>query len=274
MLLFNMSVSEEVLAKENKVFIHFIDVGQADCIFVEVLGGKTLLIDTGDNGDGQKIVNFLKKRHVKKIDYIVATHPHHDHIGGLDDIIKHFEVGKIYTSRVTHDTSSFYDTLKAIRKNNVKIAEVTKHKKLSLKQGVVLEMIGPLLKYASINDQSIVLRLTHQYNTFLFMADAGTAVERKLILKNINIKADVLKVGHHGAYTGTSYNFIKKVNPKIAVISVGENNQYKYPSSSVLKTLKNNNANILRTDKLGTISVISDGKKMVWYTTKYGYIYP
>jgi competence protein ComEC len=258
-----------------KVAVHYLDVGQADCIFIEVYGGKNLLIDAGDNHDGGTIVDFLEKLGVEKIDYLVATHPHHDHIGGLDDIIENFKIGKIYASKVTHDTSSFYEVVAAVKKHKVKVSIAKDGKKVKLGHGVNAELLVPMLnKYVSINDKSIIVKLVNGNNTFLFMSDAGIPVEKKLLLKKKKIKATVLKIGHHGADSASTDPFIKKVRPDIAVISVGRNNSYHYPSKSVLKTLKKRGVTVLRTDQLGTISAISNGDKIVWFTSKLGYIYP
>jgi competence protein ComEC len=264
------------LATNNsKMSIHFLDVGQSDSIFIEVIGGKNMLIDAGNNQSGPKIVQYLQRLGVNKIDYIVSTHPHHDHIGSLDDIIVNFSIGKLYTSNVTHDTASFYDVLKAIKKYKISVHNVKKEKKLKLAEDISVEIIGPLVdSYASINEQSIIVHLVHLDKSFLFMADAGIPAEKKLLLKKKNLKADVLKLGHHGADSASSNTFIKKVKPEIAVITVGKNNSYHYPSTSVLRTLQNHYVKVLRTDQLGTITALSNGKKIIWFTSKFGFIYP
>jgi competence protein ComEC len=261
-------------AEGNHMTMHFLDVGQSDSIYIEVSDGKNMLIDAGSNHASNKIINYLHRLGVKKIDYVVATHPHHDHIGSLDDVIEQFAIGKLYTSNVTHDTSSFYDVIKAIKKYKIKVKNVKKSSEIKLAENVKVKLFGPLVdQYASINEQSIIIHVTHDNNSFLLMGDAGIPVEEKLLVKHKNLNVDVLKVGHHGGISATSNEFLKKVKPNIAVISVGKNNYARFPAASVLKTLLKNNIKVLRTDKLGTISAISNGDKIIWFSSNYGFIY-
>ncbi|OZM58054.1 hypothetical protein CIB95_00295 [Lottiidibacillus patelloidae] len=276
LLLLNVVTPLQVKAmKSNKLAIHYLDVGQSDCIFIEVIGGKNMLIDAGNNQSGPKIIEYLQRLGISKIDFVVSTHPHHDHIGGLDEVIKSFKIGKFYTSNVTHDTASFYDVLKAVKKYKLSVHNVKKQKKIKLAADIKVDLIGPLIdSYGSINEQSIIVYLVHKEKSFLFMADAGIPAEKKLLIKKKKLKANVLKVGHHGADSASSNTFINKVKPDIAIISVGKNNQYHYPSPSVLNILQKNHVKVLRTDKLGTITALSNGKKIIWFTSKYGFIYP
>jgi len=241
--------------------VQIIDVGQADCTLIKMPDGQNMLIDAGNNSDGGYLVDYLESEDVEKIDYLIGTHPHADHIGGMDDIIENFEIGTIYMPRTTTNTKTFEEVLIAIKKKGLKIETATAGKKV-LEGEVFAQFISPAGEYyEELNDYSAVLKLTYGDKSFLFMGDAEALAEKE-ILQKFDVKSDVLKVGHHGSSTSSHNAFLKAVNPEIAVISVGEGNDYGHPHKSVLKRLEKIGTRIYRTDLNGTVKVYCDGKSI------------
>lgn len=248
----------EKVKVDNNLLVYFIDVGQADSILIRN-GDYTMLIDAGNNADGIKLVNYINSLGIDKFDYVVATHAHEDHIGGMDDIINNFKIDKFYMPDVIATTKTFEDMLDALSSNNLKYNTPIIDEQLKLGNAILNVLyVGNSSK--DLNDSSIVLRLTFGNNTFLFMADATSEIERQLLDKNIS--SDVLKVGHHGSKYSTSKAFLDKVNPKYAVISVGLNNLYDHPNKVTLDKLEKRNVKLYRTDENGTIIFNSDGNKI------------
>lgn len=248
----------EKVKVDNNLLVYFIDVGQADSILIRN-GDYTMLIDAGNNTDGIKLVNYINSLGIDKFDYVVATHAHEDHIGGMDDIINNFKIDKFYMPDVIATTKTFEDMLDALSSNNLKYNTPIIDEQLKL-GNAILNMLYVGNSSKDLNDSSIVLRLTFGNNTFLFMADATSEIERQLLDKNIS--SDVLKVGHHGSKYSTSKAFLDKVNPKYAVISVGLNNLYDHPNKVTLDKLEKRNVKLYRTDENGTIIFNSDGNKI------------
>lgn len=251
----------KVSIPEGTLKITYIDVGQADSIFIQSKD-KNLLIDAGTNETGENVIKYLKEEKVSKIDYLIATHPHEDHIGGMADIIKSFDIGKFYSPKVSANTKTFERMIKELNNKELKIntLKVDKDPEIEL-PGVKIDVYSPIKdEYENLNNYSPIIKLTYGENKFLFTGDAEKEVEKAVIENNYDIKADVLKVGHHGSSTSTSSNFLKKVDPSIAVISVGKDNSYKHPSESTIERLKKSNIEILRTDISGNITLTSDGK--------------
>lgn len=242
---------------DNEIRVHFIDVGQGDCIFVELNDNKTMLIDAGNPENGSDISSYIKRLGVEKIDFIFATHPHSDHIGGLSKVIYDFDIGNIYMPSVTHNTDLFYNLLKTIE-NKGKTAETVKGRKViySSDDGIMIEILSPKRnKYNNLNNYSIVVKLTYLNNSFLFTGDIEKEVETALLKDNID--CDVLKVAHHGSSSSSSKKFIKLASPEYAVISCGKENDYGHPHKETILNLID--SKILRTDKMGTIVITSDG---------------
>ena len=247
--------------------VHYINVWQGDATFIELPDGKTILIDGGEREYGRSVVNYIRNLNYAKIDYLFATHPHSDHIGGLTEVVNSFNIGDIYMPNVTNDTSSYYDLLSAIKNKNKKIKTAKAGNMVFDEGDLSLQILAPISsEYEEINNYSIVLKLVYKEKSFLFMADAEYDSEMEL-LKNSDIKADVLKVGHHGSNSSTNYNFLKKVDPSIAVISVGEGNDYGLPKEKILNKLKDRNIEIYRTDLNGTIVIVTDGINLKVRTT-------
>ncbi|WP_300696718.1 ComEC/Rec2 family competence protein [uncultured Clostridium sp.] len=249
---------------KNKMIIHYIDVGQGDCILIQV-NNKNLLIDSGPSTNRKYLLNYLKKINIKKFDYIIATHPHDDHIGNMDTIIKRYNVEKFYSPKVTTSSDTFDSLLSALVDKNLKINVLKKgSSQINLGKNVTLKVLSPSKDFTSdnLNNYSPIIKINFLNNSFLFTGDAETSDENLVLFENNDLKADVLKVGHHGSSTSTSLDFLNSVDPSVAIISVGKNNPYGHPSQKVLSLLDESNIKTLRTDISGNIIVISDGKNI------------
>lgn len=247
----------DVKVKEN-FSVSFIDVGQADSVLIRN-GNYNMLIDAGNNEDGEKLVNYFKSLGIEEFTYVFATHPHEDHIGGMDDIINNFKIDNYYMSNKLSTTKTFMDVLDALDGRNLKYTVPNKGDTLKLGDANI-KVIYPGDDKSNINDSSIVLKITYGKNSFLLTGDATSNVERKIY--NEDIKSDVLKVAHHGSSYSSTDVFLDKVKPYYAVISVGKNNIYNHPSNKTLEKLNKRNIKVYRTDLDGTIVFISDGDNL------------
>ena len=252
--------SEAVQTSSNvsldKLKVDFIDVGQADSILVSNKD-ETMLIDAGNNENGKDIVDFIKSKGITKINYLIGTHPHADHIGGLDDVINSdLEIANVYMPKIQTNTKTFEDVLDALKNKNLKVTAPSKGDTFKIGDANCEVMTDSILDKDNLNLSSIVIRLQFGENSFLFMGDAETENE-----KTINWpKTNVLKVGHHGSNTSSSQSFLNQVKPEYAIIMAGKDNSYGLPKQKILDRLNKIGAKIYRTDELGTIIMISDGK--------------
>ena len=246
-----------------QLVVHVLDVGQADSILLQFPSGQNLLIDGGNNGDGELIANYLRGEGVERLDFVIGTHPHEDHIGGLDELIKSFPVGQVYLPKVTQNTTSFNDLLQCIKNKGLKVTEAKAGVKLAVRTGVTATMLAPIRDdYNELNDWSVVLQVVYGQISLLFAGDAGPAAEEDLVNSGQNLKADVLKVGHHGSATSSSAAFLQQVQARYAIISVAKQNDYGHPSPATLQRLQNIGARIYRTDLSGTIVFQTDGQSV------------
>lgn len=241
--------------------VHYIDVGQGDSILVQS-DGQNMLIDAGDNDQGQKVVTYLEKVGVKQLDVVVGTHPHADHIGGLDTVIAAFPVKAVYMPRIAHTSKSFGDLLDAIEAKGLKINSARAGVEIPL-TGVTAEILAPVKQsYEDLNNYSAVIRVSSGEQTFLFMGDAEKEVEEELLSAEQDLHADVLKVGHHGSNSGTCSAFLAAVKPQYAIIQVGADNKYGHPHREPIDRLTRSHTEIIRTDHSGTVVITISGQKL------------
>lgn len=238
------------------VKVEYIDVGQADAILIEN-NKKYMLIDAGNNEDGDLLVNYFKDKNITDFEYVVGTHPHEDHIGGMDNIIKNFNIKNYYMPDCYTTTKTFEELLDALEEKNLSFETPDIDSEFRLGDALFKVLYTGTDK-RDLNNTSIVLRMTYKDVSFMFTGDATNTTEKKILAKDL--QSDVLKVGHHGSQYSTSDEFLDKVNPKYAIISVGTGNVYDHPKDITLNKLKG--IEVHRTDKEGTIRVISDGKNI------------
>lgn len=240
--------------------VDFIDVGQADAIYIALPNGEDMLIDAGNNKDGQTVVTYLKEHGVEMLDYLVGTHPHADHIGGMDTVIDAFDIENIYMPDASTTTKTFEDVLSVIGRKGYGITRARAGAVVFERNGLKLEFLSPVQDwYKDLNDYSAVVRLTYLNKTFLFMGDAGMLPEQEI---TGDVEADVLKIGHHGSKTATSQEFLNRVRPAYAVVCVGAGNSYGHPAQEVLDRLYNAQVWVYRTDVDGTVCFESDGNSL------------
>lgn len=245
--------------------VHFINVGQADSILIQQ-GSKSMLIDAGNNGDGKLVKNYLLQQGVKGLDYVIGTHPHEDHIGGLDYIINDFKISKIYLPKVTSTTKAFGDVVIAIKNKGMKATVPKPGETFNLGSAKCTILAPNSSEYKDLNNFSIVVRLEFGNSSFLFTGDAEDVSESEILEKGFNVKADLLKVGHHGSKSSTTNQFLARVNPKYAVIFSEIGNSYGHPHKETMDKLKNKNIPVYRTDELRTIVATSNGKTITFNT--------
>lgn len=240
----------------NTLTIYFFDVGQADSIFIST-GGHNMLIDAGNNSDGKLVANYLKKDlGITNLDYLVGTHNHEDHIGGLDDIIKELNIENLYMPYVSvTSTKTFENVENAALKKDLEIKNPSVGEKFSLGNAEFSVMNVDNHEPKNKNESSIVLQIQFGSQKYLFTGDTEA---RNEIARNWD-DIDVLKVAHHGSTTSSTEKFLSQAKPELAIISVGPNNSYNLPKDTILDRLKNIGATIYRTDELGTILLTSDG---------------
>lgn len=239
--------------------VYFIDVGQADSILI-TNQDHYMLIDAGNNEDGPKLVKYFKDElGISKFDYVVGTHPHEDHIGGLDDIINNFTIDNFYIPDVMTTTKTFEDVLDALDNKGLEITVPNIGDKFNLGEAE-FEVMYTGTDDSDLNNTSIVLKMIFGNYSYLFTGDATDKVEKILLDKDIDV--DVLKVGHHGSAYSSSKEFLDKVTPKYAFISVAKENSYGHPSKDTLNRLMKYTRKIYMTSELGTIMIDSDGKKI------------
>lgn len=252
--------------KDNSLWIKYIDVGQGDATLIQC-DGHYMLIDGGPATASSAIYSILKANKIDKIDYMIATHPDADHIGGLSGALNYAEVGKCLCPVTEYESKTFRSLVKYLknRKASIEVPKVGAVYKLG---SATVTILGPIEVTDETNNSSIVVKLDYGSNSFLFMGDAETEEEQQILQRWKNIECDVLKIGHHGSGSSTSDKLIKSSKPRYAIISVGKDNTYGHPMQSVLERLNKAKVEIYRTDLQGDIVVVSDGKNIAITTQK------
>lgn len=253
----NYSYNESPTSEE-LLTVHFIDVGQGDSVFIELPNNETMLIDAGDYEAGDKVVNYIFEQGYDSLDYLIVTHDHIDHTGGLFAVVNNFEIDCVYTSTPSDIGSDKLNDM--IWENKILVQKVETGSVIVDEPSFSVEAVAPtVIDEENPNNNSIVLKLVYGTTTFVFTGDAEKQEEDSI---RSNIKCDVLKIGHHGSNTSTSVNFLKKTEPTYAIISCGLNNKYGHPTDRILQRLYENNISVFRTDIQGTIICFSDGSEI------------
>lgn len=242
------------IPQDNNLRVYCLDVGQGDSILI-TNNNKTMLIDASTNEMGSRVVKYLNDLGIKKIDYLVGTHPHEDHIGGLDNVIKNFDIGTIYMPNVVATTKTFEEVIDAISAKKLKVTSPKTGDKFTV-GNAECEVMSIRNDKDDYNNCSIVIKMDFNNVSYLFTGDAEESVESSRKWSHI----DVLKVGHHGSNTSSSKKFLEQIKPEVALISVGQGNTYGHPTQATLKRLSNIGAKIYRTDENGTILLIEKGE--------------
>lgn len=244
---------------ENSLVAHFIDVGQGDSTLI-ICAGEAMLVDGGPGSAGSTVPDYLKKFDIKTLKYVVATHPHEDHIGGLSNVFKDFEVENILMPDATANTAVFEKLLDAIENEGIGITVPQVGDKFKLGTAEIT-ILSPSEEYSDLNDSSIVFMISFDGRNLLFTGDVGAQPANKLLEQKVDISADIYKVAHHGSAKNNSEKFIKAVNPAYSVISCAAGNSYGHPHKEVLERLTAVNSNIYRTDKNGTVVIYVSREK-------------
>ena len=259
-----------VTTADGEISVHYINVEQGDCELI-VAGDTRVLIDTGEAIFSNRVINYISSLGIRRLDYVIASHPHEDHIGGMADVLEKFTVGKVIMPEIP-------DSILPMTRNFERMIDVISRKKIDaeysrtgtiipLGNGAELQILAPVHDdYSDLNNFSIVCRLVHGENSFLFTGDIERAAENDILNSGEYIRSDVLKVGHHGSTSSSTADFIEAVSPKYAVICVGKDNSYGHPKQAVIDRLTKYGAVILTTMESGNIVFVSDGEKYSIYS--------
>ncbi|MDR2204488.1 MAG: MBL fold metallo-hydrolase [Nitrososphaerota archaeon] len=260
--------SNAVLPSDSVLEVIFLDVGQADCILLKT-GDHVMLIDAGNTGQDQFVLNYLAEYGVTKLDYLVATHPHADHIGSMASVVKAMKsIGMAIMPDKVHTTKTFENLMNAIEEKDISITNPSVGAEFSLGDANMQVLAPKSAKYADLNDYSIVLRVEFGTTVFLFTGDADGISENEQLSQSFSLSADVLKVGHHGSRTSSSQKYLDAISPIYAVISCGTDNTYGHPHKEAMTRLMTKGVEIYRTDENGTIIFVTDGKEITVSITK------
>lgn len=265
------NATDAAVIPEGSTSVYFIDVGQGDCELIRTPDGQNILIDAGTNATGDKLVQYLEQLGVEQIDTLIATHPHEDHIGGMDEVVNAFPIGDVYLPKVadsqTPTTRTYERLLDAIADKGLSITPGRGGMTILDDDGIKLEFLAPNAdSYADLNSYSIVAKLTCGQKSFLFTGDAESDSEEEMLHAGYDLRSDVLKCGHHGSSTSTSAAFLQAVQPTYAVISCGVGNDYGHPHRETLDKLNDAGVQIYRTDEQDTILAVCDGTDVTFQT--------
>lgn len=254
---------------DGDVLVHFLDVGQADCIFIQD-GSDAVLIDTGNRNDDALVIDYLDGLGIEQIDYFIATHPHEDHIGCAGEIIQNFNVETIIKSEADNTTACYRNMMEAVEETGVEVCIPTPGDTFTLENGK-FQILGPITvdDETDLNNTSIVIRYKYGDVSFLFAGDAEREEELEILDSGYDVESTVLKVGHHGSSTSTTYPWLRAVMPEYAVIMCGEGNEYGHPHEETMSKLRDAEVTeCFRTDLNGTIVMETDGSAIEVNTEK------
>ncbi len=255
---------------DSETRIHFINVGQGDSILIEN-NNFNILIDSGPNSARDTLISYLKKYKIKKLDYLIASHPHGDHIGSMDDIVNNFYIEEFIMPKVLSTDKNFSNLVNALKSKELKIKNINDNLKIQLSEDNYIDFLWTGdISDDNLNNHSIVIKYVNKNTSFLFTGDIEKEVENILLSSNKSLESTVLKVAHHGSKTSSSKAFLSKVNPRIAVISCGMGNDFGHPHKTTLKALENLNSKILRTDINGNIIIKTNNDELMISTEHEG----
>ena len=266
----------ETLPADGAMDVYIIDVGQGDSIFLRSPSGKTMLVDAGEAGEFEAVDAFLKAQGITRLDVVVATHPHSDHIGAMYKVINAYEIGVFYMPNVTHTTSTFEKMIDALEEKDVSVkrAEASAETYLPWSDDVSVRILSPIegndAEEDDLNDWSVVLHISFGNSSILLTGDAEKPTEARMleVYPAEVLHATVLKAGHHGSSTSSSDTFLDAVNPKIAVISCGKGNDYGHPHAETLERYAARRMEVYRTDLAGTLHLIFSAQDVSVETEK------
>lgn len=242
--------------------VHFFDVGQGDCTII-TQGDHAMMIDAGDNDKGTAVQAYLNYLGVSSLEYFIMTHPDADHIGGADVVLYKFDCDTILMPDKEVDTRTYDDVIQAMKSKNYTAIHPQIGDTYSFGDAS-FTVLAPVRQYSDNNNNSIVIKMTHGENTFLFTGDAEEEAEMDILAEGLDVSADVLKAGHHGSSTSTSDDFLEAVSPEYAVISCGEDNKYGHPHAETMNKFRQTGVTVYRTDEQGTVIAASDGSTITW----------
>ncbi|MBE6072233.1 MAG: MBL fold metallo-hydrolase [Clostridium butyricum] len=250
--------------------VSYLDVGQGDAIYVKV-NDYDVLIDAGPRSDAEKLMSQLEEKNIDDFEILIATHPHEDHIGGMTDVLKKYNVENFYMPKVSNTTKTFEYMINAISDKGLKLKTIKDGTSIDLGSGSRIDVYSPIDDvYDDFNDYSPIMKLTYGETKLMFTGDAEELVEKQVLQKypSSELKSDVLKFGHHGSSTSSSEEFLNAVSPTYGVISCAVDNEYGHPHKETLEKIKTYNIDTYRTDTQGQIQLLSDGKNIVIQTEK------
>jgi len=255
--------SDPFMPGDNEIIVAFLDVGQGDSILIRSRS-HAVLIDGGDINMGETVLGYLRRAGITRLDYVIATHPHRDHIGGLIAVLNRVDVGQVLMPDVVHTTDTFDNFISVIENNLIPTHAPVPGE--NFRAGIIdFTVLAPAVGFAgsNLNDASVILRLDHGDTSFIFTGDAEAGSERSMVASGQDLRADVIKIGHHGSRTSTTEALLDSVAPMAAVISVGGNNRFGHPHEDVLERLTSRDIAIYRTDEMGTIIMATNGERVV-----------
>lgn len=254
---------------EGTMEVSYLDVGQGDSAYIRV-NDFDILIDAGPKSDSDRLLEQLKAKNIDDFEMIIATHPHEDHIGGMTDVFQQYDVESFYMPSVTHTTKTFENMVKAVSNEGIKIQTIKEGMKFDLGTGAKIDVYSPIYEsYEEFNDYSPIMKLTFGETELIFTGDAEAHAEADVVAKYPdNLKADVLKFGHHGSSTSSTEEFLQSVSPEYGIISCGADNKYGHPHRETLDKISKYNIKSYRTDTQGQITLTSDGKNISIKTEK------
>ena len=246
--------------------IHFVDVDQADCMLL-IAGETTVMIDGGNTGTSWDVLDYLQRFGVEQIDLMVSTHPHGDHLGGLPTVLNNIPTDEIWCADSTYDTALYKNFTQLVAQKDFHISH-PEPGTIFQESGLTITVLGPVNSadtYSDLNDTSLVLMVQYGQRKFLFTGDMEAYAEAELLSAQFGLKADVLKVGHHGSYSSTSQAFLDKVDPDYGIISCGRNNEYGHPHDAPMHRLERAEVELYRTDLMGSVILVTDGNEMAFF---------